>query len=438
MEMKKNVSAYIITVSLLVTAVALVFALSMTGNLPFLKNYIPTPDTTDESGALESVSGTVSSIDNSTEPIEESEGSVAEVSDVDPVAEALASLENVNTDGYTVTDAMFDKTKGKLAVVKHYESLGEGVSMLPRMGFIFRTTADADGNKTITLLDEQGEVIFEELKYDFAGVRDALDHPLFREGKTYYYLDRTTLEFIETTYSEGENGRGIEFDYPSYYGRYQDGTTVRRSRSGLWGIYDSEKDEYIIYPYRSVVFTFNDNPVACAYDADSSRLTFYKLNTEVLNDKYYKPLTNGIENIGYYHFIDGLTRVRRIYNMNGERVSDEELMYTDGTLFNLPADFTLKAYSDGILLLARMDKFGYMSSNGTWITNPDYNTASPFIEGLAVVSKNGKYGMITTDGSVVVPLVFDSITNCSGGVIILYADGYGYYIVNKYMPPAGC
>ena len=56
------------------------------------------------------------------------------------------------------------------------------------------------------------------------------------------------------------------------------------------------------------------------------------------------------------------------------------------------------------------------------------------MEGLAVVGKDGKYGVIATDGSVVVPLVFDEITNCSGGVMILYAEGYGYYVVNKYAP----
>ena len=436
--MKKNIPTYIITVLLLFTATFLVVVFSMMGKLPFLNNLKPEtsetsahPDESDEEYFDESE-------EESTPDVSEPEVSVPDVSVPDAIENAIKGFDTVDTETYYVTDAMFKKNEFKLSIVKHYETLEEGVSLLPRMGFIFQTvvSTDEDGEtvETISLLDERGEVIFEVLEAEFAGVRDALDNPLFKDGKKYYYLDRETLEFVETTYTKGENGRGVEFDYPSYYGRYQDDYTVRRKRSGQWGIYDSTTEEYIVYPYRDMVFTFNGNPIACTYDNDSSKLRFYELNTDLFSDKYYKPETNGLESIGYYHFVDELTRVRRVYSENGKKLSAQELMYTDGTLFNLPADFELKAYSDAVLLLCREDKYGYMSSKGKWITNPEYDSAAPFLEGLAVVGKDGKYGVIATDGSVVVPLVFDSITNCSGGVMILYAEGYGYYVVNKYAP----
>lgn len=438
-DLKKNIPIYILTTAVLFVATFLVIALSVSGKLPFLNGV--KPQTSDTSVNLDESEDEF--IDESEDEFieesdEESEVSAPDVSEPDEVEAALAGFDKVDLDGYRLTDAMFKKNEFKLAVVKHYETLEEGVSLLPRMGFIFQTvvSTDEDGEtvETISLLDERGEVLFEVFESEFAGVRDALDNPLFKDGKKYYYLDRETLEFVETTYTKGENGRGVEFDYPSYYGRYQDDYTVRRKRSGQWGIYDSTTEEYIVYPYRDMVFTFNGNPIACTYDNDSSKLKFYELNTDLFNDKYYKPETNGLESIGYYHFIDELTRVRRVYSENGKKVSAQELMYTDGTLFNLPADFELKAYSDAVLLLCREDKYGYMSSKGRWITNPEYDSAAPFLEGLAVVGKDGKYGVIATDGSVVVPLVFDEITNCSGGVMILYAEGYGYYVVNKYAP----
>ena len=421
---------------MLIALTSLVLVLSVSGKLPFL-NDLKTE-----------TSGSQSEIDESEDMFDESESnsgdesgadvSVPDVSEPDTFEDFIDSLSGVDTEGFAVTDSMFDKTVDRLAIVKHYETLDEGVSLLPRMGFIFKTVVstdeDGDSIETVSLLDERGEVIFELLEYEFAGVRDALDNPLFIDGKKYYYLDRTTLEYIETTYSKGENGRGIEFDYPSYYGRYQDDTIVRKKRSGMWGLYDPAIEDYIVYPYRDMVFAFNGNPIACTYDSDSSRLRFYELNTELFSEKYYKPKDNTIDNIGYYHFIDELTRVRRVYNENGKKVSAEELMYTDGTLFNLPRDFTLKAYSDGVILLNRDDKYGYMNSKGVWITNPEYDSAAPFLEGLAVVGKNDKYGVIATDGSVVIPLMFDSITNCSGGVMILYSESNGYYVVNKYAP----
>lgn len=427
-----SVFIYIITIFALLAAASLVLALSVTGKLPFLSFTKPTtslsPDESDEFDESEY-------FDESDQSDESEDESFPEVSEPDLLGDTINSLSAISLDGYSVTDAMFKKNDFKLAIVKHYETLDEGVSLNARMGFIFKTviSLDEEGEEveTVSLLDERGEVIFEVLDREFAGVRDALDNPLFKYDGDYYYLDRETLEYIETSYSKGENGRGVEFDYPSYYGRYQDDVTVRKKRSGQWGIYNTLTEEYIVYPYHNMVFTFNGNPIACVYDNSSSKLEFYKLNTALFTNKYYKPETNGLESIGYYHFVDELTRVRRVYNENGKKVSVEELMYTDGTLFNLPRDFTLKAYSDGIILLCREDKYGYMSSNGSWITNPEYDSAAPFLEGLAVVGKDGKYGVIATDGSVVIPLVFDSISNCSGGVMILYSEQHGYYVVNK-------
>ena len=435
MKKSGSVFIYIITVSVLVAAMALVLALSVTGKLPFLSVSKPTTSTEESTFSDESDYFDESDAFDESEDVSEPDVSRPDVSEPDVFADTIASLSSVSLDGYSVTDAMFLKNEFKLAIVKHYETLDEGVSLRSRMGYIFETVVSTDESgetiETISLLDEKGEVIFEALEMEFAGVRDYYDNPLFKEGKVYYYLDRETLEFVETTYTNGENGRGVEFDYPSYYGRYQDDYLIRKKRSGQWGIYDPTVEDYIVYPYRDMVFTFNGNPIACTYDNDSSKLKFYKLNTDLLTDKYYKPETNGLESIGYYHFVDELTRVRRVYNENGGKVSVEELMYTDGTLFNLPRDFTLKAYSDGVILLQREGKYGYMSSNGSWITNPDYDSAEPFLEGLAVVGRGGKYGVIATDGSVVVPLVFDSVSNCSGGVMILYSEGNGYYVLNK-------
>lgn len=422
----------ILTVVLLLAACTLVFVLNAAGKLPFL-NTTPTTSAgsnesdeyidTDESEAEESKDTSSDESTNTSNP----EG--------DPVDEALEALKNQNGDGLSLSDGVFKKGEDVLTLVGTIAPLGENETVLARMGYIIKTTVttDEDGDELEkhTLFNERGEFIMELEDHTFAGVRDELDRPLFKKGKKYYYLDHATLEFIETEYTEGGNGRGVEFDYPSYYGRYQDDVTYRKKRSGQWGIYNPEDEDYIIYPYRDMVFTFNGNPVACAYDDDSSKLRFYRLNTSVMTDKFYKPKTNGIESIGYYHFIDGLTRVRRVYSENDTRVSVEELMYTDGTLFNLPSDFVVRGYSDSMILLERDGKFGYMRSNGEWLTNPDFDYAAPFLEGLAVVGKNGKYGVITTDGSFVIPMVFNSIDNCSGGVILITMENGEKHIVNK-------
>ena len=73
-----------------------------------------------------------------------------------------------------------------------------------------------------------------------------------------------------------------------------------------------------------------------------------------------------------------------------------------------------------------------MSYTGRWISTPDYKFARPFSEGLAVVCDNdGNFGMIDLNGDTVVPCVFTNLTNSSDGVILAYAQKYGYYIINK-------
>ena len=102
--------------------------------------------------------------------------------------------------------------------------------------------------------------------------------------------------------------------------------------------------------------------------------------------------------------------------------------------------FTI-AYSDGVAVLKQSYKdekdnayslYGYMNYAGEWISTPDYLQAKPFYEGLAAVcGKDGKWGMIDKTGNVVIPTVFDSISDCQDGVILAYEQKYGNCIIGK-------
>jgi len=390
--------------------------------LPFLD--ILNENESETSGSQTSVSQSDTSSDVSAD-ISDEESTDSSVT----AAAALAKFDREYTDKYVLTDLCYNSSTMELVLVAHIDALADTQTLLARMGFIFRT--DADG--TVTLLDELYDVIFDTMPdgYKFAGLRDEFDNPLFTYDGDYYYLDKSTANFLKTLYEDARNTRGVVFDYPSYYGRYQDDVIVRKKVSGGWGLYDTNKESYTVYPNKEYVFTFNGNYLACVLERKSERLRFYNKNGNSITQEYYQPLTNGLESLGYYHFVHGMTRVRRVYKLNGEQVSEECLMYTDKSLFILPADFKLITYGDGILQLEKDGRYGYMSWTGAWITDPVFTASQPFIEGFAVVGINGKYGIIDTLGNYVVQPVFDSITNCSGGVIILYDAKTGYYILNK-------
>lgn len=416
----------ILPVLLLVAATVMVVIAAAGNRLPFIDTLVPGTDESNTTSYTESDNGwTDTSIPGS--DTDDDENAI--------IRGALARFDDDYTDGFVLSDLCYNDEM-RLVLTAHFEQLPEGaVSFTPRMGFIF--VIDNEGNTS--LYDEYGKLLLESLPEDceFAGVRDAEDRPLFLIDGEYYFLDRQTLTFSESSYEYARNTRGVEFDYPSYYGRYQDGLLVRKKSSGGWGIYDTEDGSYVVYPDKEVIFMFNGADLACALEYGSDRLRFYNHNGNSITREYYQPLTNGIESLGYYHFTNGLTRVRRVYTQNGEQMSEECLMYTDKSLFKLPADFTLLTYSDGIIQLEKDGRSGYMSWTGKWITDPLYTSSQPFLEGLAVVGRDGKYGVIDTEGNYVVPMVFDSITNCSGGILVLHDEATGWYVVNKTSLPDG-
>lgn len=120
-------------------------------------------------------------------------------------------------------------------------------------------------------------------------------------------------------------------------------------------------------------------------------LYFYNRRSQEVSRKYYAPDTRGEESVGFFYFDDGLTRVRiRETDGDGAESFREALMLFDGSLFPLPDDYTVRAYSDSVILLEKDGLFGYMNSRGVWLTAPEFTEASPFYEGLAVVTAAGR------------------------------------------------
>ncbi len=159
--------------------------------------------------------------------------------------------------------------------------------------------------------------------------------------------------------------------------------------------------------------------------------------TAELRDGHHLPDTLGIENVGMLSFSDSLLRVRRrlINTSAGYVVHDQYdvLVDTNGEIFNIPGGYTIVGYSDGVVLLEKNGKYGFLErSTGQWIAEPQYTYAQPFCEGLAVIGyKDGKRCMIDTEGNIVLPMIYDHISQCSNGTVVAFAEGHGWSIYNK-------
>lgn len=324
------------------------------------------------------------------------------------------------------------------------------------MGYIL-----LDDGKNLSLIASEATPLcsIDEQVYFPAYARDRYDRPLFYRnsadgGTVYFYLDTAGKNFISTEYDEVEEGRGLRFDYPASYGKSD--STVTMDRNDMTG-----RMAYVVrgvgmltsYDFTRA-YAFSENRAAVTTTKNRGGLYYINENGERAFDtwKYYfnehgrdvyenlmPPLTDGIESLGSYYYDHGLTRVRRqiidAYNwayVGRVRTITEEdvLIRTDGTEYELPAGYELEGYSDGMILLSKDGRYGFIDYTGEWIAQPIYKDATPFVCGLATLTtEDGRVGMIDTEGNIVLQFTFDYISQVSDGLIATYREENGWTIL---------
>lgn len=323
------------------------------------------------------------------------------------------------------------------------------------MGYIM-----LDDGKDLSLIASDATPLckIDERVYLPAYERDRYDRPLFYRKtesgeRVYLYLAPSGLNFVSSSYDEVADGRGLSFDYPSYYGKSDSAVTTDRNGVtgrmayvlrgvGMLTGYDFTRAYSFTGGYAAV--TTQKNRGGLYYIDESGKRAFetwrYYFN-EHGRDVYENlmpPLTDGIESIGFYYFDHGLTRVRRqvidAYNwayVGRVRTTRDEqvLLRTDGSEYELPAGYTLEGYSDGCILLSKDGLYGFTDYTGEWIAQPIYKSATPFIGGLATLTtEDGRTGMIDTEGNIVLQFTFDYISQVSDGLIAAYRVENGWTV----------
>ena len=326
------------------------------------------------------------------------------------------------------------------------------------MGYIL---LDNKLNLSVIASDATPLSTMDDKVYSPAFVRDRYDRPLFvrdsvaEEGGTvYFYLDTDGQNFIAADYDPAEEDRGLKFDYPASYGKSDNGvTTDKNGVTGRFAYVMRGVGMLTAYDFTNA-YAFTENRAAVTTSKNRGGMYFIDENGNRTFDtwKYYfnehgrdvyenlvLPLTDGIENIGFFYFDHGLTRVRRqvidAYNWAYVRrvrtMKDEQILIrTDGTEYELPAGYTLEGYSDGMILLSKDGRYGFIDYTGEWIAQPIYTAATPFVCGLATLTtEDGRTGMIDTEGNIVLQFTFDYISQVSDGLIATYRKENGWTVL---------
>ena len=306
-----------------------------------------------------------------------------------------------------------------------------------------------------------------------AYTRDKDGNPLFlyrpSRNSEYSYVTAGETEFIPSDYDDTLHGRGLYFDYSPSFGLSDNSlmrlvkpiTTVTVALDGTETAEESVLWAYGFNPnWRRTTFRFktaldfSENLAAVTeedgklfYIGPYGYVTFYTERQYYYSEWYVQeyllpPLSAGPESIGFYYYDHGLVRARRqvidyaaMHYRDVFRVAVDEdfMMDKNGKEFPLPEGYDIVSYSDGVILLTRDGKYGYMDYTGAWIAQPIYDYAQPFYEGLAVVGfGEGDRLMIDTAGNIVIPMgAYDYISNASSGVIAAWRDGHGWDILHK-------
>jgi len=419
--------------------------------------------------------------------------SVLAVYDTSDLADILLSYPlAVNLKDYSITDNAYDSKTMELAKMSFRYKLPEKFSFRRRvaeevsyavpeedgeyiaeykkvreprpavelyMGYIL-----IDNQRTLYLIDSSGTPLcsFDDGVYAPAYTRDLSGRPLFvkenagEKGEdVYYYLSEDGKNFIKSDYNDKTDSRGLYFDYPAYWGA-GDNSEIAKSydeKSEKWG-YIYTKDDAKLTGYNFAgAFNFSGGLACVVSDKNRGGMYFIdesgrqiqrtfvtylsQYNRYVIWD-YAMPASRGAESLGFFYYDHGLTRVRYqiIDNWNWSMyrrvrvVSDNDtLIRADGSIYNLPVGYTLKGYSDGMILLERDGSYGFMDYTGSWIAEPCYKSASPFVSGLSVLeTEDGRYGMIDTSGNIVLTFTYDYISQPSSGLVAAYREENGWTI----------
>ncbi len=254
------------------------------------------------------------------------------------------------------------------------------------------------------IFDSSGNDITDVLSgYTFVGGRDNNGNALFQKDNKYYYLSSGKL-------IESKNIHNINKG-AAYLSAFDEEYTLFESE-GKWGAMNSE-GKIIVKSMFTYGFGYNEG-VGC-FASKAETLYFYDSDGDLISSEFVIPK----KGFGAFRIQNGITLVS-----NGEK---NLVMKASGTVIDIPSDYEVIGCSDGIILLRKGQKYGYMDSYGIWVTAPEFTNASYFSEGLAIA--NGS--VIDRKGNVIIPEGFDFLTDFSDGICLLYSFDKGWFVARK-------
>jgi hypothetical protein len=142
-------------------------------------------------------------------------------------------------------------------------------------------------------------------------------------------------------------------------------------------------------------------------------------------DKTGKVVINLEHDILNGSFSEGFAAVQFITNKG----TDDELIDKTGKTLIAVQDLRLGGFSDGLAVVKKDGKWGYVGKSGSFLIEPQFEEAESFSEGLAAVKINKKWGYIDRQGAIVIRPTFDFAPGeFSEGLALVFMNGECAYV----------
>lgn len=110
-----------------------------------------------------------------------------------------------------------------------------------------------------------------------------------------------------------------------------------------------------------------------------------------------------------------------------ESLNAEEIYQREMLLKTVEDYETVGDYYNGLALVKKDNKYGYVDRNGEEIIPVQYDTANDFIKKYAKVEKDEKWGYIDVNGNIIIPIEYEYCGDVSYGVVAVGNEGkYGF------------
>ena len=238
-------------------------------------------------------------------------------------------------------------------------------------------------DKKYALMDEKGEWIFEPKYESCSGVWDG--YALVQSNGKYGYID-----------CDGNMAIDPQFDDADVFRNGLAAVAVGTK----YGFIDTNGN-YVINPqfdkpeYFSLFSFDSKNNLAASKNKKAGLVN--AAGTVIIPFEY-----DYVVNINSEDEIIGYTAINNFkstfFDVNGKQISND--------YFDYASPFYL---GDGLYVIKKDDKYGYMDMNGEIVIKPQYEFASRFENGMACVELNNEYGCIDKQGNTVIEYQFDKM-----------------------------